>query len=83
MALGWAEELAVEIGGHGSKSLAGRKSKWRKEEPTAAQLSLARGLGIDPAGLTKGELSERIDAIKATQRIDPLVYMVRMAAESS
>jgi superfamily II DNA or RNA helicase len=77
MALGWAEEVALEVGGYGTKALTGRKSKWRKEEPTAAQLSMARGLGINAAGMSKGELSERIDCIKASQRIDPLVSAVK------
>lgn len=79
MALGWAEEIAIEVGGYGSKSLVGKKSAWRKAEPTAAQASMARGLGIDVMGLNKGQVSEAIDAVKAARRIDPLVRQVRSA----
>jgi hypothetical protein len=82
MALGWAEEVAMEVGGYGTKSLTGRKSKWRKEDPTPGQLSMARGLGINPAGMTKGELNEAIDFVKASQRLDPLVAAVK-AMQSS
>lgn len=80
-ALGWAEELAIETGGHGTKSLTGKKSAWRRAEPTEAQKNYATRLGIDPAGLSKGELSERIDNVNAARRIDPLVKAVRAAAQ--
>lgn len=76
-ALGWAEELAVDVGGHGSKTLTSRKSAWRRAEPTDAQVRMAYSMGIDVTGLTKGEVSEKIDAIKAARRIDPLVASVR------
>lgn len=80
-ALGWAEELAIETGGHGTKSLTGKKSAWRRAEPTEAQKNYATRLGIDPTGLSKGELSERIDNVNAARRIDPLVKAVRAAAQ--
>lgn len=80
-ALGWAEELAVETGGHGTKSLVGKKSVWRRAEPTEAQKNYATKLGIVPDGLSKGELSERIDNVNAARRIDPLVRRVRAAAQ--
>lgn len=80
-ALGWAEELAIETGGHGTKSLTGKKSAWRRAEPTEAQKNYATRLGIDPTGLSKGELSERIDNVNAARRIDPLVKAVHAAAQ--
>ena len=80
MALGWAEDLAIEVGGSGTKTLTSRKSAWRKEGPTAGQLRMAGALQIDPRGMTKGELSERIDAVQAERRIDPLVAGVLAAA---
>lgn len=79
IALAEAEELALEVGGHGSKSLSSRRSAWRKAEPTPAQLNMARGLRINADGMTKGEVSEAIDRIKASQRIDALVRQVRSA----
>jgi superfamily II DNA or RNA helicase len=82
-ALGWAEEVAVEVGGYGAKALSGRKSAWRKAEPTPAQVGMARSLGISTEGMTKGEVSQAIDAVKASQRIDPMVKMVRSAVIDS
>jgi superfamily II DNA or RNA helicase len=76
-ALGWAEEVAIDVGGYGTKSLTSRKSAWRRAEPTPGQLSMARGLGINPAGMSKGDLSQAIDTVKASQRIDPLVSAFR------
>jgi len=81
-ALGWAEELAVETGGHGTKSLIGKKSVWRRAEPTEAQKNYATKLGIVPDGLSKGELSERIDNVNAARRIDPLVRRVVEASKA-
>jgi superfamily II DNA or RNA helicase len=77
LALGWAEEVAIEVGGYGTKSLTGRKSKWRAADPTPAQLSMARSLRIDPTGMDKGELSQAIDTVKASQRIDPLIAAMK------
>jgi hypothetical protein len=76
MALGWAEEEALEIGGFGSKTLTARKSKWRREPATAAQESNARKRGIWVDGMTKGECSEALDLSYAAARIDPLVKLV-------
>lgn len=76
MALAWGEEEAIEIGGYGTKTLTARKSKWRLGEATQAQKTHARKLGINPDGMTKGEVSEAIDAVYAARRIDPLVRTV-------
>lgn len=77
MALNWGEELAIEVGGVGTKSLTGRKSAWRKVAPTPSQLQYGQRLRIEGAELmTKGELSEAIDAVTAARRIDPLVRRV-------
>jgi superfamily II DNA or RNA helicase len=76
-ALMFAEDEAIERGGHGTKSLTSRKSKWRNEEPTAPQQGLARSFGVWRDGMTKGECSEAIDSVTAARRIDPLVKTVR------
>lgn len=85
LAIGWAEEVAIEIGGPGSLTLANRKSSWRKAQPTEAQMKLAYRMkipGVTMRGatyestLTKGELSEAIDNANAARRIDPLVSAV-------
>jgi superfamily II DNA or RNA helicase len=83
LALGWGEDVAEEMGGHGAKTLTGRKSAWRRAEPTEAQVRLAKSQGIDPTGKTKGELSEELDARFAARRIDPLVAMVQARVDST
>lgn len=79
MALGWAEDLAVQVGGTGTKTLTGRKSAWRKGQPTPQQQAYAERLGVWRDGMSKGECSEAIDAHNAAVRIDPLVARVRAA----
>lgn len=76
-ALLWAEEEAIERGGHGTKTLTSRKAKWRQEAPTDAQLRLAQARGINTEGMNKGEVSEALDSITAARRIDALVKIVR------
>lgn len=80
-ALVLAEDKAMEMGGVGTKTLTSRKSAWRREKPTDAQLRMAAGRGIDTAGMSKGEVSKAIDHSVATQRIDPLVRTVRANQE--
>ncbi len=77
LALAEAEELALDVGGHGSKELASKKSKWRNEEPTAGQKNRARGMGVWRDGMTKGECSQAIDLAAATGRIDPMVAWIK------
>lgn len=77
MALNWGEDVAMSIGGQGTKTLVKRKSKWRGGQPSEAQLKYAAGLHIDATGMSKGELSEAIDSINAQRRIDPIVKMVK------
>jgi superfamily II DNA or RNA helicase len=86
MALGWGEDVALSVGGQGTATLTGRKSKWRGGAPSEAQMKYACGLRIPGVQknedgtyvslLSKGELSEAIDAIGAARRIDPLVKVV-------
>lgn len=83
MALGWAEELAVEIGGHGTKRLVSKKSAWRKEVPSPAQVMWAKRRGLDISGLNKGEVSDMRNGIDASDRIDHMVRAVQAAAEAA
>lgn len=79
IALAEAEALAEEVGGHGTKTLTGRKSAWRKKPATECKpgfIGLGRSLGVYRDGMTAGELSEAIDARQAANRIDPLVESV-------
>lgn len=79
-ALMWAESVAEELGGLGTKTLTGRKSAWRRREPSEKTLRLAKGLGISVVpGWNAGQVSEAIDAKYAERRLDPLVAMVKGA----
>jgi superfamily II DNA or RNA helicase len=78
MAISWGEEEATERGGHGTKSLTTKTSKWRNEAATSAQLYRLHGLGIRDVGqITKGEASALIEDVMAARRIDPLVRAVK------
>jgi superfamily II DNA or RNA helicase len=83
MALSWAEEEATERGGLGAKTLSTKKAKWRKDPATSGQLWKARQMGVklpaDTSQLTKGQVSEMIEATAAARRIDPLVRAVMSA----
>jgi superfamily II DNA or RNA helicase len=86
MALGWGEDEATERGGHGTLTLTRKKSAWRKQSPSEAQLRMARFKGIvvpmnpdGTCGWSKGQLSEAIDQAMASRRIDMLVRLVKGA----
>lgn len=79
-ALLFAEEEAIARGGHGAKTLASRKSKWRNEEPSQAQRNKARAVGVKAAdieSLNKGELTEAINNVIAARSIDPLIRRLK------
>lgn len=83
MALSWAEDYATELGGAGTLTLTRKKSAWRKQPPTEAQLRMARSAGIvvpvqedGSAAWSKGEVSAAIDDRMAARVIDPLVRRV-------
>jgi ATP-dependent helicase IRC3 len=82
MALGWAEEAAINLGGIGIKTLTGRTSKWRNAEPRDGQKRLAMNYGIWRDGMTRGECSEAIDRVKAGWRIDPMVAFIQERAKN-
>lgn len=80
IALAEAEGLALEVGGHGTKTLTGRKSAWRRKPATECKpgfIGIGRSLGVYVDGMTAGELSEAIDAAQAAARIDPIVRNVK------
>ena len=77
---------ACGVGGPGTLTLNKRKSTWRRAEPSDAQKRYGYNLriagvtkdedGTFTSALSKGELSEAIDAVNAARRIDPIVAMV-------
>jgi superfamily II DNA or RNA helicase len=79
-ALVWAEDLALDLG---ADLNTGRKAPWRKKPASEASVSLARGLGLKVAmdGLKvlerQGPLSDRIDVVIGSRKLDPIVTKVR------
>ena len=85
MAMGWAEDLAVDMGADPYQSLASKGASWRRKRASMypKMISYGRGLGVkipaervDPEATTNvlraGELSDLINRIQATRRIDPI-----------
>jgi len=71
LAMAYAEQDATTA--TGARALNARKAQWRKDEPNAGQVSLARMLRIVVTPeMTKGQLSELIDIEQATRRLDVL-----------
>jgi hypothetical protein len=82
MAINWAEGVAEEMGGWGHKTLTGRKSAWRKKEPSEKLLRKAavHRISVVP-GWDAGQVADAIDTKLAANRIDPLVAVVTKGAE--
>jgi superfamily II DNA or RNA helicase len=64
-ALEHGSEAALEE----DSSIAGRKSSWRQgnQRPSAGQLQMAQGMGIDTEGMNKADVSDAINVHRATQ----------------
>lgn len=87
-AMGWAEDLALDLNAD-SLNKTRRNAPWRKKPASDAIVWKARSLGIKPetetdpaSGLARvvarmGALSDQIDAVLGSRRIDPLVEAVR------
>lgn len=65
MAMSWGEQYAAEAG-----TLVRRSANWRKGAPSQPQLNIAAQLQLPTEGLTRGELSDAISTVFATQRLD-------------
>lgn len=83
MALSWAEEVATDLAGYGGLVLSRKSAAWRKGEPKGGQLKMASRMGIDTSGMNRGEVSQAIDKIAATRRIDDLISRARARAAVS
>lgn len=75
LAMDWGEDVADRMGG--DRSILNTKGKaWRRSKDLSpAQVKFARSLGIEVVeGTTrKGELSEAIEHVIASRRIDPVI----------
>ena len=65
-AMAWAEVVAEDVGAF---SVA-KSARWRKSKPSQPQLDLAERLGIDAAGLNRGELGDRFSVEFASRALD-------------
>ncbi|MFL6145605.1 MAG: DEAD/DEAH box helicase [Labedaea sp.] len=86
-ALVWAAELAMDLGTDLNKT--DKAAKWRKKLPSEKFVKFARWKGVKPEGYVdaetglfvcterQGSLSDRLDVLKGSQRIDPVVRAVR------
>ena len=72
MAMAWAETFAVDLGADPFETLTKKRAPWRRGKPSPKAEAMALGLGIDPTGMKAGELSDAIDAVHGSRRIDPL-----------
>jgi superfamily II DNA or RNA helicase len=83
MAMAWAEDLAVDMGADAEGFSRKKKAPWRKAPAKPAAKDYARTLGIKfPEDIRGGELSDQIDKIIASRRIDPIVAVLNRAREN-
>jgi DNA or RNA helicases of superfamily II len=68
-AMAWGEAVAEDY----SEFSVQRSARWRKSEPTQAQLDYAYSLGIDVAGMDRGQVADAIDLVKFGQIVDHYV----------
>jgi hypothetical protein len=75
MAMAWGEQVAADMA-----TLTRKTASWRKAAPSQAQLNMAAQLGVVvPDIATKGDVSDAISIVLASQRIDsmPIVASIR------
>jgi superfamily II DNA or RNA helicase len=75
MAMSWGEQHAMAEAG----TLTRKGASWRKQAPSQGQLNMAAGLGLAPAGLSRGELSDAISTVIASRRLDGMPIMASVS----
>lgn len=63
-------QLGEQYAEEGTKTLTSKGAAWRKLAPSQGQLNAAERMGITTVGLTRGELSDAMSVVMASQRID-------------
>lgn len=77
MAMVWAEDLAVDMGADVADMLTRKRAPWRRRAASDDAKTYARSLGVRfEEGIKGGELSDQIDKIVASRRIDPVVRVL-------
>lgn len=92
MAMGWGETFAVDMGGDPFETLTKKAAPWRRKRAGEKAIRYAKSLGIkvktetfEPGtpyeetvcAMRAGELSDLIDRVVATRRIDPIVKKMK------
>jgi superfamily II DNA or RNA helicase len=91
LAMGWAEDLAVDLGADSGLNTANKRARWRSAQPSEKMLNRARALGIplhpevvdERSGFVlrwrenAGKVSDLMNKVEASHRIDPLVARVK------
>jgi superfamily II DNA or RNA helicase len=90
LAMGWAEDIAVDLGTD-TLNLANKRARWRSAQPSERMLNRARALGVplhpeqvdERTGFVlrwrenAGKVSDLMNKVEASHRIDPLVARVK------
>jgi superfamily II DNA or RNA helicase len=74
MAMSWGEQYALD-------TLTRKGAQWRKGVPTEGQKRMALDLGIVIGEKSKGELSDAISTVVASQRIDAMPCVASVSEE--
>lgn len=84
LAMATAEDLALELGGDVGRLLADKGRAWRKAVPGEDMRAMADRLGVQygdilasKAGGKAGKLSDRMDRVLASRRVDPAVGRIK------
>jgi hypothetical protein len=78
MAMSWGEQYAAE-----AATLTRRGAGWRKQAPSQGQINVAHRMGLPVMpGVTRGDLSDSISTVIASQRLDPMPCVATVSQES-
>lgn len=79
MACSWAEEVMEKVAGKAiAARVGGADQAWRTDRINITLLREAWDLGIPAKGLNKGELTDAVEILSASRRIDPVIDFMKM-----
>jgi len=80
MACSWAEEVMENVAGKAlAHRIGGAAAEWRSKPANITLLREAWDLGIKTKGMNKGELTDTVEILTASRRIDPVVAFMLAA----
>lgn len=77
MACSWAEEVMEKIGGKLAMRVGAAAAPWREQSPNITLLRRAWDMRIPTKGLNKGALTDAVEILEASERIDPVVAFMK------